>query len=411
MHTATCRGGKMPLNELLIESKVFADRGVLSLHYTPKKLVFREKEIGNIEKALAPALKGERGRNLFIYGRTGTGKTSCTHYVIDEVKEIPNTKTKISYANCRIYNSRYRVLNKIVSDHLPTYAKRGYSAVDLYEKITSWIEEDSKTLVVVLDEIDMVRDLDDLVYTLTRINSDIKAGGVTIIGISNRVSFKEDLDPRSLSTLYETELVFPSYYATELYAILKDRVPQAFKEGTVGDDVLHYIASMAYKEGGDARLSLKILSEAGELADESGVDRVTMKEAEEAAKIAEREVVYDLIVTLPEHYKLVLYALTKLTLSGGSYKKLTDGVDTYLFSGEVYNRYRSIAESLHKEPKSERWYRKYLSELSMQGLIVSFESGKGIRGHTKLIKLMSPVQKTQEVLEKDLFGEQKEQKV
>ena len=40
----------------------------------------------------------------------------------------------------------------------------------------------------------------------------------------------------------------------------------------------------------------------------------------------------------------------------------------------------------------------------MQGLIVSFESGKGIRGHTKLIKLMSPVQKTQEVLEKDLFG-------
>ena len=79
----------MSLNEFLGESKVFADRGVLSLHYTPKKLVFREKEIGNIEKALAPALKGEHGRNLFIYGRTGTGKTSCTHYVIDEVKDIP----------------------------------------------------------------------------------------------------------------------------------------------------------------------------------------------------------------------------------------------------------------------------------------------------------------------------------
>ena len=48
----------------------------------------------------------------------------------------------------------------------------------------------------------------------------------------------------------------------------------------------------------------------------------------------------------------------------------------------------------------------------MQGLIVSFESGKGIRGHTKLIKLMSPALKTQEVLEKDLFGaeQQTEQK-
>ena len=75
-----------------------------------------------------------------------------------------------------------------------------------------------------------------------------------------------------------------------------------------------------------------------------------------------------------------------------------------LFSGEVYHRYKSITESLHKEAKSERWYRKYLSELEMQGLILAFESGKGIRGHTKLIKLMYPPQKTKDVLEKDIFG-------
>ena len=94
------------LNDLLVESKIFADREVLSPHYMPKKLLFREKEINNIEKALAPSLKGERGRNLFIYGKTGTGKTSCTKYVIDEVKNIPNTKARISYVNCRIYNTR-----------------------------------------------------------------------------------------------------------------------------------------------------------------------------------------------------------------------------------------------------------------------------------------------------------------
>ena len=40
----------------------------------------------------------------------------------------------------------------------------------------------------------------------------------------------------------------------------------------------------------------------------------------------------------------------------------------------------------------------------MQGLILAFESGKGIRGHTKLIKLMYPPQKTKDVLEKDIFG-------
>ena len=392
------------LNDLLVESKIFADREVLSPHYTPKKLLFREKEINNIEKALAPSLKGERGRNLFIYGKTGTGKTSCTKYVIDEVKNIPNTRARISYVNCRIYNSRFRVLNRIVGDHLPTYAKRGYGAVDLYERLTGWIEEDSKILVVALDEVDVVKDLDDLIYTLTRINSDIKAGGVTIIGISNKVSFKEVLDPRSLSTLYETELVFPPYYATEIYAILKDRVAQGFKGNVVNDDVLHLIAATSAKEGGDARLSLKVLSEAGEIAEERNSKEVTVKDAEDAVKVAENEIVYDLIVTLPEHHKLVLYSIALLTQSGGSYKKLTDGVDTYLFSGEVYSRYKSITESMHKEPKSERWYRKYLSELEMQGLISAFESGKGIRGHTKLIKLLYPPQKTKEVLEKDMIG-------
>ncbi len=397
------RGKMRSLSEMLADSKIFANREVLSPHFTPKKLLYREKEINNVEKALAPSLKGDRGRNLFIYGKTGTGKTSCVKYVIDEVKMIPNTKARITYVNCRIYNSRFRVLNKIISDHMPTYAKRGYGAVDLYEKLTTWIEEDDKILVVVLDEVDLVKDLDDLIYTLTRINSDIKAGGVTLIGISNKVSFKEELDPRSLSTLYETELVFASYYATELYAILKDRAAVGFKKDMIDDEVLHFVAAMAAKEGGDARLSLKILTKAGELADEKELPKVTIKEAQEAAKLAENEIVYDVVSTLPEHQKFVLYSIALLTQSGGTYKKLTDGVDTYLFSGEVYHRYKSLTEGIKKEPKSERWYRKYLSELEMQGLIASFESGKGIRGHTKLIKLLYPAKKMTEVLQKDLF--------
>ncbi|MGC8647565.1 MAG: Cdc6/Cdc18 family protein [Candidatus Micrarchaeia archaeon] len=394
----------MSLDDMLKESKIFSNREVLSPHYIPKKLIFRDKEIENIERALAPSLKGERGRNLFIYGKTGTGKTTCTLYVIEEIKNIPNTRAKISYVNCRIYNTRYRVLNKIISDHLPTYAKRGYGAVDLYEKLTGWIEEDSKILVVVLDEIDMIKDLDDLIYTLTRINSDIKAGGVTMVGISNKVTFKEDLDPRSLSTLYENELVFSQYYANELYEIIKDRASEGFKPNAIDDDILHYIAATAAKEGGDARIALKILTSAGELAEQKGKSKVTMEDTEEAKKIAENDIVYDLIVTLPEHQKLVLYSIALLTESGGTYKKLTDGIDTYLFSGEIYNRYRSLAESMKEEGKGERWYRKYLSELEMQGLIVAFESGKGIRGHTKLIKLLYPAQKIKAALEKDLFG-------
>ena len=220
-------------DDIFKESKIFSKREVLSPHYIPHTLLFRDKQMQEIAKYMTPSLKGERGRNLFVYGKAGTGKTSCIKSVIDKIKNLPISKARISYINCRVYNSRYRILHKIVSDYLPLYAKRGYGIVDIYERVINWIEEDGKILVVVLDEIDSVKDLDDLVYTLTRANSDIKAGGITIVGISNKVSFKGVLDPRSLSTLDENELAFPPYNSNELAQIVKERVAEGFRKGVV----------------------------------------------------------------------------------------------------------------------------------------------------------------------------------
>ncbi|MGC9099403.1 MAG: Cdc6/Cdc18 family protein [Candidatus Micrarchaeia archaeon] len=390
---------------LMKESRIFANRDALSPHYMPDNLLFREKQIESIVKYLTPSLRGERGRNLFIYGKTGTGKTSCMRYVIEKVRDLSSVKAKISYINCRIYNSRYRVLSKIVSDHLPSYAKRGYGIVDIYEKIINWIEEDGKILVVVLDEIDVVKDLDDLIYTLTRANSDIKSGGVTIVGISNKISFKEELDPRSISTLYENELVFPPYNSTELAAILKQRAELSFRPGVIDDSAINLAAAIAAKESGDARLALKILSKAGELAEERGLEKITPKEVSEAAKSADEEVAYELVGTLPEHQKLVIYAISLLTMQGSKYKKLVDGSEAYLFSGEVYDKYVAICNSIGKEAKSSRWYRNYIQDLEMQGLITTYESGKGIRGHTKLIKLSYSPERIKNIIEKELFKE------
>ncbi len=394
-----------PFDELLKESAIFARRDCLSPHFIPDSLLFRDEQIANIVKALTPSLRGERGRNLFIYGKTGTGKTSCVRYVIEEVKKLPTVRSKISYLNCRIYSSRYRVLSKIMNDHLPTYSKRGYGLVDIYEKLISWIEEDGKVLMVVLDEIDLVKDLDDLVYTLTRANSDIKNGSITIVGISNKISMKEELDPRSLSTLYENELVFPPYNSRELLAILEQRASLGLKDGVYDRAALGLAAAIAAKDSGDARLALKILSGAAEIAENEHREKITTAEVEKASKSAEEELAYELISTLPEHQRLVMYAIATLTIQGGRYRKLAEGTETYLFSGEVYDKYSAIANSMAKQPKSSRWYRKYISDLEMQGLIATYESGRGIRGHTKLIKLDYPAQRVKETIERGLFKE------
>ncbi len=392
-------------DDIFKESKVFANREVLSPHYIPHHLLFRDKQKQEIAKYLTPSLKGERGRNIFVYGKTGTGKTSCVKNVIDRVKNLPLSKARVSYINCRIYNSRYRVLHKIVSDYLPLYAKRGYGIVDIYEKIINWIDEDAKILVVVLDEIDVVKDLDDLIYTLTRANSDMKSGGITLVGVSNKVSFKEDLDPRSLSTLYENELVFPPYNSNELAAILKERSEEGFRKSVIEPAAINLAAAIAAKESGDARLALKIISKAGELAEERNSETVTPTYVSEAAKYAEEEIAYELINTLPEHQRLIVYAIALLSIQGSKYKRLSESGDSYLFSGDIYDKYVSISNSLQKEPKSSRWYRKYISDLDMQGIISSYESGKGIRGHTKLIKLAYIPEKIKATIEKTLYKE------
>lgn len=391
-------------SELFKESKVFANREILSPHYIPETLLFREKQLDLLVKYLTPSLRGERGRNLFIYGKTGTGKTSCVKHIVDKVKVIPNLKVKVSYINCRVYNSRYRVLYKITSDHLPLFAKRGYGMIEIYERLINWIEEDGKIMLVVLDEIDMVKDLNDLIYTLSRANSDIKSGGITIIGISNKISFKEELDPRSLSTLYENELVFPPYNSTELSSILKDRVEKGFKKGVVEPAAVNLAAAIAAKESGDARLALKIISKAGEIADENNIT-ITPKEVTEAAKFAEEDIAYELVNTLPEHQKLIIYALALLSIQGSKYKRLREDGEMFIFSGDIYNKYADIANSMEKDHKSSRWYRKYIVDLEMQGLIAAYESGKGIRGHTKLIKLLYSPEKMRQTIEKTLMTE------
>jgi cell division control protein 6 len=64
----------------------------------------------------------------------------------------------------------------------------------------------------VLDEIDFLarkRGGDDVLYKLTRINSELRTSRVSLIGVTNSADLVESLDPRVKSSLGEVELVFP----------------------------------------------------------------------------------------------------------------------------------------------------------------------------------------------------------
>ena len=71
----------------LLESKpIFKDKEVLRPSYTPDYLPHRRDQLNAIAVILVTALRGETPSNIFIYGKTGTGKTACTNYVGRELE-------------------------------------------------------------------------------------------------------------------------------------------------------------------------------------------------------------------------------------------------------------------------------------------------------------------------------------
>ncbi|MEW6295495.1 MAG: AAA family ATPase [Candidatus Diapherotrites archaeon] len=392
----------------LARSTIFKDRNAISQHYAPKELPFREKQIEEMTKILASALKNSKPDNLFIYGKTGTGKTTVTKHVMEKLEEVTekrNAKVKCIYINCRNHNSKYKVMIKAVKELFPQENFIGFSAGFVYDKLLEYCNSNSFRVIIVLDEIDKVKDLDELVYSLSRSNDEMKGNGcsISITGISNNLIFKDRLDPRTKSSLCQQEMVFPPYNAEELRAILRQRAELAFKPAIVQDSAINLAAAIAAQESGDARTAVMLLLRAGEIADQKNLSSVSDEEVKKAKNKVEEEIIISMISTLPEQQQLVLKSIAELSLQKKGVRRITgkeeEGV---LYSGEIYDYYKELSKKLNESTVSSRWYREYINELEMYGLILTSASGPGIKGQTKLIKLGFDAKKINEAIEKEL---------
>ena len=123
-----------------------------------------------------------------------------------------------------------------------------------------------------MDEIDQAikKISDNFLYTLTRLNTDLKNAQISLVGISNSLTFMDNLDPRVRSSLGEEELIFPPYNALQIQDILKERSDKSFSDGVLDEGVIAKCAAFAAREHGDARRALDLLRVAGELAERGG---------------------------------------------------------------------------------------------------------------------------------------------
>lgn len=361
---------------------IFKDREVLRHDYLPERLPHREEQIRRIGEVVAPVLKGERCSNIFIYGKTGTGKTAVTKYVLTrlEVKARGlGSLVGFCYVNCRLAGTEYRVLANLCSSLNLSVPFTGLSVGELFERFKKSLDSSKRIMIIALDEVDALVKIrgDVLLYELTRINETLSHSRVSLIGISNDLRLKEYLDPRVFSSLSEEEIVFRPYDAGELKTILGERARQAFREGALSDGALSLCAALAAAEHGDARRALDLLRVAGEVAERKGAMVVTEEHVREAEKLIEHNRVVEAIANLTLHSKLVMLSVFHLVKANG-YKTTT---------GEIYDVYTELCGELGIPPLTQRRVSTLVNELDALGLINAQIINMGRYGRTKKIRL------------------------
>ncbi len=376
-----------PIDDLLDAAEsgktIIKNRDILHFTYIPDTILHRKNEQEQVTQSLLPILKQSRPSNLLVYGKPGTGKTLVVKKVLSKIQERverSNFPIKLVYSNSKNETTLYGLLVSLgrqlglEQDELPS---NGLAISEVFKRLLSKIEGGKLNAIFVIDEIDYLAQLvvktgKDILYQLTRANEQLKQGSLTMVGISNDLTFKEKLDPRVISSLGEEEIVFTNYNVEQIKKILEERINESFIENSVEEPALNLCAALAGGEHGDARRAIDLLRVSGELAERQQSDKVTIEHVREASLKIEENKEEASLKSYPLHEKLVIIAIMKV--NGSS-------------TGEIYSSYKNLCKALGKDELTQRRITQMLSEIELSGIIFGRLVHQGIHGRTKKYKL------------------------
>lgn len=365
--------------------QIFAQKQLLEIGHVPDvdRIVGRTEEIKEVARRMKNLSHGDSPKSFVIYGKTGTGKTLVSRHVASRIRKAGprhDTDVAIAYVDCSQDSSptqAARAIAREINDPEQTGFTIPITGMGMSQYlIRLWdiLDELYDSLLVILDEVDRLRGTgeddndDDVLMQLSRAREAQKTDArIGIIGISNKISYRDQLNQRVKSSFGTNDYVFSPYDQDQLTEILEARA-DAFQSGVVENGVFGRTAALSSREHGDARRAVRILWHAGEIAEDRGAEKVTEEHVDQARKRAQIDRVSELVSTLPPHSRYILHALVALT-------EHNDKVE--FKTATVFNIYQNVCDKEGTDPLSLSRVREILDELAFLELTQKEYTGGG----------------------------------
>ncbi|AXG09710.1 orc1/cdc6 family replication initiation protein [Haloplanus rubicundus] len=361
------------------DTHIFRDEDMLRDDYQPQSIMAREAELSAYKTALQPVINGAQPRNVFLYGKTGVGKTAVSRYLLEQLQQdsaqYDDVSLSVFWLNCTNLSSSYQVAVNLVNTLRPAedqISTTGYPQQRVFDLLYEELDAVGGTVLIVLDEIDHIGTDDEILYEIPRARSNgyLTATKPGVIGISNDFGFRDNLSPKVKDTLCEEEIHFSPYNAPELEAILDRRAEGALFDDATESGVLALCAAIAAQDTGSARQALDLLYQAGELARAASHDKITKDDVHEARNKLERSQIEHGMRELTRHGHLSLVAVLQLALESGGPFRVRD----------IYPQYRTISEQSDIDPLVRRRMHDHLADLAMLGILDRRSRNEGRSG-------------------------------
>lgn len=378
---------------------IFADERVLKEDWRPEQLPERKPELEEIRNALAPATRGVNAHNLFLYGKTGQGKTVAIDHEIELLQEYADSRDDLNLSvvktSANNQTTSYQLCAHLIKEiRGGTKKPSGIDQQSMFDLLYQEISRLEDTVIIVIDEIDAIGSNDELLYELPRArkNGYIDDQWVSVIGISNNLQFRDNLSPKVKDSLYDSEIEFAPYNANQLTAILERRAERAFVDGALDTEVIPLCSAFAAQDEGSARQAIRLLYKAGELALNRDDELVIEQHVREARDILERKRIEEGMRSLTTQDQFALLSVVALEIDE----------ETPARTRQVYQKYKSIVNRLDGNRLVERRVRDHLQSLGMQGFLFAETRNTGIQGGSHYrFELKTDLEATLDILEED----------